>query len=60
MLLDNSINDFSQNFKNNLSFQPLDFEHTWWKLIQERVMHTKFDIYVLLNTLDDMNYWLMK
>jgi hypothetical protein len=23
----------------------LDFEHTWWRLLQKRVMHTKLDVY---------------
>jgi hypothetical protein len=25
-----------------------DFERTWWRLFQKRVVHTKFDIYVLI------------
>ena len=33
---------------NYLSFQSLDFECTWWKLSQKRVVRTKFAIYVFL------------
>ena len=33
---------------NYLSFQSLDFECTWWKLSQKRVVCTKFDIHVFL------------
>jgi hypothetical protein len=32
--------------KNDLAFQPFDFQRTWWKLLQKRVVRTKFDIYV--------------
>jgi hypothetical protein len=38
---------FSQNFK-LFGFSILDFECTWWRLFQKRVVHTKFDIYVLI------------
>ena len=37
----------SQNFLNYLTFQPFDFERTWWRLFLKRVVRTKFDIYVL-------------
>ena len=30
---------------NYLAFQSFDFERTWWRLIQKRVVRTKFDIY---------------
>jgi hypothetical protein len=30
------------------AFQSFDLERTWWRLIQKRVVRTKFDIYVLL------------
>jgi hypothetical protein len=29
-------------------FQSVDFERTWWKLFQQRVVYTKFDIYVFI------------
>jgi hypothetical protein len=29
------------------SKQSFDFERTWWRLFQERVVYTKFDIYVV-------------
>ena len=32
----------------NIGFQPFDFERTWWRLFQKRVVHTKFDIYVFI------------
>jgi hypothetical protein len=32
-----------------LAFQSFDFERTWLRLFQTRVVHTKFDIYVLLH-----------
>ena len=33
-------------------FKPFffDFQRTWWMLFQERVVHTKFDIYVFIMT----------
>jgi len=31
-----------------LDFQPFDFERTWWRLFQKRVVHTKFDMYVFI------------
>jgi hypothetical protein len=34
---------------NYLAFQPFDFERTWWRLFQKRIVRTKFDIYVLLS-----------
>ena len=33
------------NTLNYLSFQSFNFERTWWRLFQKRVVHTKFDIY---------------
>jgi len=30
---------------NYLAFQTFDFEHTWWRLFQKRVVRTKFEIY---------------
>jgi len=33
---------------NFLAFQSFDFESTWWKLFQKRVVRTKFDIYVFI------------
>jgi len=27
-----------------MAFQSFDFEHTWWRLLQKRVVRTKFDI----------------
>ena len=40
----------SQNFLNYLAFHPFDFERTWWKLFQKRIVRTKFDIYVFIPT----------
>jgi len=31
---------------NYLAFPSFDFERTWWRLFQKRVVRTKFDIYV--------------
>jgi hypothetical protein len=31
-----------------LDFQFIDFERTWWKLFQKRVVSTKFEIYVFI------------
>jgi len=28
-----------------MAFQSFDFERTWWRLFQKRVVHTKYDIY---------------
>ena len=33
---------------NYLAFQSFDFERTWWRLFQKRVVCTKFDIYVFM------------
>ena len=33
---------------NYLAFQSFDFQCTWWRLFQKRVMRTKFDIYVFI------------
>jgi hypothetical protein len=34
-----------------LTFQPFDFERSWWGLSLKRVVHTKLDIYVLIRLL---------
>jgi hypothetical protein len=34
---------------NFLAFQSFDFECTWWRLFEEGVMHTKFDIYSFID-----------
>ena len=31
-----------------LAFQSFDFDRTWWRLFQKRVVRTKFDIYVFI------------
>ena len=31
-----------------LAFQSFDFDRTWWRLSQKRVVRTKFDIYVFI------------
>jgi hypothetical protein len=36
--------------KTYLAFQSFDFERTWWRLFQKRVVHTKFDIFVFILT----------
>jgi hypothetical protein len=33
---------------NYLAFQSFDFELTWWRIFQKRVVRTKFDIYVYI------------
>ena len=33
---------------NYLAFQSFDFDRTWWKLFQKRVVRTKFDNYVFI------------
>ena len=33
---------------NYFAFQPFDFERTWWRLFQKRVVCTKLDIYVFI------------
>ena len=33
-----------------LAFQSFGFERTWWRLFQKRIVRTKFDIYVFINT----------
>jgi hypothetical protein len=33
---------------NYMTFQSFDFEDTWWRIFQKRVMRTKFDIYVFI------------
>ena len=39
---------FLKHFLNYLDFQYFDIERTW-TLLQKRVVHTMFDIYILLN-----------
>jgi hypothetical protein len=36
---------------NYLVFQSFDFEHTWWRLFQKRVVRTNFDIYVFMKSM---------
>ena len=38
----------SQRLVNYLSFQFFDYECTWWRLCQKRVMYSKLDIYVFI------------
>jgi hypothetical protein len=45
------LSKFAPNTLNNLAFQSFDFERTWWRLFQKRVVRTKFDIYVFINKL---------
>jgi hypothetical protein len=42
------------NTLNYLAFQSSDFECTWWRLFQKRVVCNKFDIYVIVNFI--LNY----
>jgi hypothetical protein len=37
-----------KNFKNILAFKYFVFEPTWWRLFKKRVVHTKFDVFVLM------------
>ena len=41
-----------------LAFQSLDFERTWWRLFQKRVVRTKFDIYVYIVSVWIVYSWL--
>jgi hypothetical protein len=34
---------------NYLAFQSFDFERTWWRLVQKRVVRTTFDIYIFIS-----------
>ena len=36
---------------NYLAFQYSDFERTWWRLFQKRVVRTKFDLYIFFFSL---------
>jgi hypothetical protein len=38
----------SQRLISYLAFQSFDYQFTWWKLFQKRVVRTKLDIYVLV------------
>ena len=42
------IGSYIFNLARYLAFQSLDYECTWWKLFQKRVVCTKFDIYVYI------------
>ena len=35
-------------------FQPFDFERTWWKLFQKRIVCTTFGIYVFISIIQEM------
>jgi hypothetical protein len=45
ILLKVAINAINQSL-NQITFQPFDYERTWWMLSQKRVMHTKWDILI--------------
>ena len=53
-----------QRLLNYLAFQSLDYELTWRKLFQKRVIHTKLDICVATNyrvticSITVLSYWL--
>jgi hypothetical protein len=34
---------------NYLAFQSFDFERTWWRLFQKRVVRSKFNIHVFIS-----------
>jgi hypothetical protein len=36
----------SQNFLHYLAFQPFDFERTWWRLFQKRVVRTRTNFFL--------------
>ena len=36
---------------NYLAFQSFDIERAWWRLFQKRVVRTKYDIYVFIETM---------
>lgn len=38
----------SQTCLNYLAFQSFDFKRVWWRLFQQRVVYTKFDISVFI------------
>ena len=40
---------FDPKTLNYLAFKSFDFERTWWRLFQKRIVYTKFDIYVFIN-----------
>ena len=42
----------SQECWDYLVYQSFDFEHTWWRWIQRRVVCAKFDVYVFIDTSD--------
>ena len=39
---------FAPKTLNYLIFKSFNFERTWWRWLQKRVMRTKFDIYVFI------------
>ena len=41
-----------------LAFQSFDFEGTWWRLFQKRVVRTKLDIYVFVTLMTLVTSWL--
>ena len=59
-----------QRLLNYLAFQSFVFEHTWWRLVQKRVVRTKFDIYffklaklshfLCVQSFSDFNWYLIK
>ena len=48
-----------QTLLNCLAFQYFDFECTWWKLFQKRVVRTKFDIYVFIQSFNQSSARMM-
>jgi hypothetical protein len=36
------------SFEIGLAFQSFAYEHTWWRLFQKQVLHTKLGIYVFI------------
>ena len=45
-----------KNPLNVLTFQSFDFEGTWWRLFQKRVVWNKLEIYVFI-LMQKMEYW---
>jgi hypothetical protein len=41
-----------------VAFRSFDHEHTWWRLLHKRLVHTKLDIHVLLVVEVIMVNWL--
>ena len=40
-----------------LAFQYINFQSTWWRLLQKRIVRTKYDIYVSMTTTGSITYW---